>query len=85
AVRLAGGITHYTLPLARCAAGDTPAPRRRLRIDCKKALTAPFCSLRFAAVFVAHHDTLIVAAKTGVRRRTVDERRWAKTEKKTIR
>ena len=50
-----GGITHYTLPLARCAPGDTPGPRMRLCPCLIAGLRRCFCRLTC---------TMPVAAKT---------------------
>ena len=40
-----GGITHYTLPSARCAPRDTPGPRMRLCHSLKSGLRRRFCRL----------------------------------------
>lgn len=40
-----GGITHYTLPSARCAPGDTPGPRMRLCPCLMAGLCRRFCAL----------------------------------------
>ena len=62
-----GGITHYTLPSARCAPGDTPGPRMRHCPCLKSGLRRRFCRLAC---------TVPVAAKTPPTGRG----RWTKDE-----
>ena len=70
-----GGITHYTLPSARCAPRDTPGPRMRLCPSLKSGLRRRFCRLTC---------TVSVAAKTppkGRGRWTKDGADWPVTIK----